>query len=127
MSEGQSSGNGSKSPFGNGAGAPQAGPANGAHNFAKDASGTPITSSPPPRNFAAIVHKQVDPASLPPLGENLAMLQRNPKQPQTSAAGYDIDPAQVPKGGKILKADPGPAAKAIGAANPEARPFKNLR
>lgn len=108
MAEGKDSGDGKTSPFGNHNGAPAAGPASGAHNFATDPKGT-RQGGDTPRDL-------------------LKAFQR----PQ-SEAKPEVVPAteEIPAGGKLLKADPvSGQEKAIASAStgPTGKmPFKNLK
>lgn len=102
MAEGKTPGNASTSPFGNGQGATQAsGAASGGHNFLTD-------NSSPPGGQGRDFTKESRPQSEA----------KDENQPNS---------AEIPAGGKLMKADPGPVSSKIAGDAKGIAPAKPYR
>lgn len=99
--EGNTIGNGKTSPYGNGDGATTAGPNSGAHDFIKDPSTTQGASGG--RDFTK---------------ESRSQSEASPE--------VTPNPQEIPAGGKILFADPGPVSSKVSgtASHIEHKPFR---
>jgi hypothetical protein len=97
------SGNGSSSPFGNGAGGDASGGgSNGGHDFVTDPKGTSTGAAP--RDLLNTSRPQ-----------------------QANSEGMGCDPDSIPAGGRILLADPSAVSQKVGGPVQSGVPFKNLK
>lgn len=102
MGEGATPGDGKTSPFGNGKGATMAGAAGGGHDFTKEPESHAPSSGG--RDFT------------------------KESRPQSMARAEVVpNPQEIPAGGKVLKADPGPVSKTVAGSAPGPQPPKPFR